>query len=121
MPASQQYKLGRLQTFTFGSTITNANVQNVTITTETAAEAEVTTRGSGDIQEFLPVRRNTTYEVTVFDHSATMHSTGIVTIAPATGTTGTTSTGVFYVSNISEPQELDGAIVWTIQLKKHCS
>ena len=119
MPSTQSYKLGRNQSFTFGSTITNANVQNVNITFETAAEAEVTSRGSGDIQEFLPVRKNTSFEVTCWDHTATLHSTGVVTIGPITGTTGTAVTGVYYVNNISEPQEIDGAITWTVQLKKY--
>ena len=119
MPAGQSYRLGKNNTFTFGSMIANANVQNVTITVETSAEAEVTTRGSGDIQEFLPVRHNTAYEVTVFAHTCSMHATGIVTIAPLTGTTGMNGTGMFYVNNIGEPQEIDGAIVNTITLRKY--
>lgn len=121
MPSTQSYKLGRNQSFTFGSTIANKDVQNVNITFETSAEAEVTSRGSGDIQEFLPVRKNTSFEVTCWDHTATLHSTGVVTVAPITGTTGTSSTGVYYVNNISEPQEIDGAITWTIQLKKYAA
>lgn len=121
MPAGQTYKLGRNQTLSFGSLITNANVQNVNLTFETAAEAEVTSRGSADIQEFLPVRRNITVEVTCWDHTCALHSTGVLTVAPATGTTGTAITGVYYVNNISEPQEIDGAIAWTIQLKRHAS
>ena len=117
-PVSHSYRLGKNQTFTFASSIVNKDVKSVTITTETSAEGEVTTRGSDNIQEFVPIRQNTTYEVVVLDHTCTMHSTGIVTIAPNTGTTGTASTGVYYVNNIGEPQEIDGVIEMTISLKK---
>jgi hypothetical protein len=119
MPAGQSYRLGKNNTFTFGSMIANNDVQNVTVTIETSAEAEVTSRGSGDIQEFLPVRKNTVYEVTCWYHSCSMHSTGVVTIAPAAGTTGMSGTGMYYVNNIGEPQEIDGAIVNTITLRKY--
>lgn len=117
-PVSHSYRLGKNQSFTFGSSIANKDVKSVTITTETSAEGEVTTRGSDNIQEFVPIRQNTTYEVVVLDHSATMHSTGLVTIAPITGTTGTTATGIYYVNNIGEPQEIDGVVEMTITLKK---
>lgn len=114
MPAAQSYKLGKDQTFTFGSMITNANVQSVTITDETSAEAEVTSRGSGDIQEFLPVRKNRVFEVSCFAHSATMHATGVVTVTDNTGSV----TGAYYVNSIGEPQEIDNAIVFPITLRK---
>lgn len=116
-PVAHSYRLGKNQTFTFGTSIANKDVKSVTINNETAAEAEVTTRGSDDIQEFVPVRRNTSIEVVVLDHSCVMHATGVATVAPSTGT-GTTSTGVYYVNNISEPQEIDGAIETTISLRK---
>jgi hypothetical protein len=118
-PVAHSYRLGKNQSFSFASSIANKDVRTVNITNETSAEAEVTTRGSDDIQEFVPVRRNTAIEVTVLDHSCVMHATGVVTIAPSSGTTGTTSTGVYYVNNISEPQEIDGAIETTISLRKY--
>ena len=114
MPVAHTYKLGKDQLFTFGTTITNANVKDVTITRETAAEAEVTTRGSESIQEFVPVRWNTTIEVVCFDHTAGVHSTGMVTI----GRTGAFTTGLYYVNNIGEPQVVDGAIEYSITLKR---
>ena len=114
MPVAHSYKLGKDQLFTFGSTITNANVKDVTITRETAAEAEVTTRGSENIQEFVPVRWNTTIEVVCFDHTAGVHSTGVASI----GVTGSLSTGLYYVNNIGEPQVVDGAIEYSITLKR---
>lgn len=115
---AHSYRLGKDQLFTFGSSIANKDVKSVTITNETSAEAEVTTRGSDNIQEFVPVRKNTAFEVVVLDHAAVMHATGVVTIAPATGATGTTITGVYYVNAIGEPQEIDGAIETTITLRK---
>ena len=117
-PVAHSYRLGKNQTFSYASAIANKDVKSVTITHETSAEGEVTTRGSDDIQEFVPIRRNMSFEVVVLDHSCTMHSTGAVTIGPATGTTGTTVTGVYYVNNIGEPQEIDGVIEVTISLRK---
>ena len=117
-PVSHSWRLGKNQSFTFASSIANKDVKSVTITTETSAEGEVTTRGSDNINEYVPIRQNTTYEVVVLDHSCSQHATGTVTISPITGTTGTTSTGVFYVNNISEPQEIDGVVEFTISLKK---
>jgi hypothetical protein len=109
------YKLGKDQTFAFGSMIANKDVKTVTITKETAAEGEVTTRGSGDEQEFVPIRKNTTIEVVVLDHTCTIHAHDTVTIAG----TGTTYSGTFYVNNIGEPQEIDGVIETTISLRKY--
>jgi hypothetical protein len=117
-PVAHSYRLGKNQTFSYASAIANKDVKSVTITHETSAEGEVTTRGSDDIQEFVPIRRNMSFEVVVLDHSCVMHTTGVVTIAPATGTTGTNVTGVYYVNNIGEPQEIDGVIEVTISLRK---
>jgi hypothetical protein len=114
-PVAHSYRLGKDQSFTFGSTIANKDVKTVTVTKETSAEAEVTTRGSDNIQEFVPVRQNTTLEVVVLDHTAVIHSTGIATV---TGPGGG-STGLYYVNNISEPQEIDGVVEYTIQLKRY--
>lgn len=115
MPVAHSYQLGKDCTFTFGSAIANKDVKTVTVTRETSAEADVTTRGSDVVQEFVPVRHNTTIEVVCLDHSAVIHSTGVATVTPATGTA---ITGVYYVNNISIPQEIDGAVEFTISLKR---
>lgn len=114
-PVAHSYRLGRSNTFTFGSMIANKDVKNVTITYETSAEAEVTTRGSDNVQEFVPVRQNSTVEVVVLDHTCFMHATGVVTTIPPTGSG---ATGLYYVNGISEPQEIDGVVEWTITLKR---
>ena len=112
---AHSYQLGKNCQFTFGSVIANKDVKTVTVTRETSAEAEVTTRGSDDVQEFVPVRQNMTIEVVCLDHSAVMHGTGVATVTPATGSA---VTGVYYVNNISIPQEIDGAVEFTITLKR---
>jgi hypothetical protein len=114
-PVTHEYHLGKDQTFTFGTMIVNKDVKSVTITQETSAEGEVTTRGSADEQEFVPIRKNTTIEVVVLDHSCTLHANGTVTIAG----TGTAYSGTFYVNNIGEPQEIDGVIETTISLRRY--
>jgi hypothetical protein len=114
MPVAHSYKLGKDQQFSFGSYIANKDVKDVTITRETSAEAEVTTRGSDNIQEFVPVRWNSTIEVVCFDHTAPIHATGTVSI----GVTGSLSTGAYYVNNVGEPQMVDGAIEYSITLKR---
>lgn len=114
-PVAHSYRLGKDHTFTFASSIANKDVKTVTVTRETSAEAEVTTRGSGDIQEFVPVRQNSQVEVVVLDHSCVMHATGVATVTPPTGSA---STGLYYVNNISEPQEIDGVVEYTITLKR---
>jgi hypothetical protein len=114
MPQAHSYKLGKDQLFSFGSYIANKDVKDVTITRETSAEAEVTTRGSDNIQEFVPVRWNSTIEVVCFDHTAPIHGTGTVSI----GVTGSLSTGAYYVNNVGEPQMVDGAIEYSITLKR---
>lgn len=119
------YKLGKDQSFTFSEandqTIANKDVKSVTITNETSAEAEVTTRGSDNINEFVPVRKNAVFEVVVLDHHTHMHATGIVTIAPAAGGIGNPVTGVYYVNSIGEPQEIDDVVQMTITLRKYPS
>lgn len=115
MPVAHSYQLGKDCTFTFGNMIANKDVKSVTTTRETAAEADVTTRGSDVVQEFVPVRHNTTIEVVCLDHSCTIHSTGLATVTPATGAA---LTGIYYVNNIGIPQENDGAVEFTIQLKR---
>jgi len=115
MPVAHSYQLGKDCTFTFASSIANKDVKSVTVTRETSSEADVTTRGSDVVQEFAPVRHNTTIEVVCLDHSCAMHATGIATVTPATGAA---LTGVFYVNNIGIPQENDGAVEFTIQLRR---
>jgi hypothetical protein len=114
MPVAHSYKLGKDQIFTFGNMIANKDVKSVNFNRETSAEAEVTTRGSDSIQEFVPVRWNSTLEVVVLDHTAFIHATGVVNL----GTTGALATGLYYVNNIGEPQENDGAVETTITLKR---
>jgi hypothetical protein len=114
-PVSHSYRLGKDHTFAFASSIANKDVKSVTVTRETAVEGEVTTRGSDNVQEFVPIRQNTTLEVVVLDHSCVMHATGVATVTPPTGTA---TTGPYYVNNIGEPQEIDGVVEYTITLKR---
>jgi hypothetical protein len=114
---SHAYHLGKDQTFSFGTAIANKDVKSVTFTQETSAEAEVTTRGSDNIQEFVPVRKNTTIEVVVLDHQCSMHQHDTVTVSDPSSQT--TRTGTYYVNQIGEPQEIDGVIETTISLRKY--
>lgn len=114
---AHKYYLGKDASFTFASSIANKDVKTVTVNRETAAEADVTTRGSGGEQEFAFVRSNTTIEVVCLDHSATVGATGAVTMS-LSPTGPAQPSGTYQVMSISEPQELDGAIEWTISLRK---
>lgn len=128
MPITQHnYRLGREQTFNFmdagGVRIQNNDVKSVSCTFETSAEADVTTRASGNESEFYPVRKNTQFEVVVLNHTCQLHATGLVFISTVEnnrllGVSGATGFGHFYVSNISEPQDNDGAIEYTITLRR---
>jgi len=115
MPVVHAYQLGKDCQFTFGTMIINQDVKSVTVSRETASEADVTTRGSDVVQEFVPVRQNTTIEVVCLHLTAIIHATGVATVTPATGVA---LTGVFYVNSISIPQDIDGAVEFTIQLKR---
>lgn len=116
MPVSAHtYKLGKDHVVVFPG-ISNIDVRDVTITRETSAEAEVTTRASDNISEFVPVRQNTSIEVTVLSHSTTLHATGALQLQYPTGTNY--FTGPYYVNNISEPQVIDGAVEYTISLRR---
>ena len=115
MPVAHSYKLGKDQWFAFGNMIANKDVKDVTLTRETSAEAEVTTRGSDSIQEFVPVRWNSTFEVVCLDHTCAIHATGLVSIGPSGGAL---ATGIYYVNNVGEPQNVDGAIEYTVTLKR---
>lgn len=119
MPTAHSYYLGKDGTFSFSGGIANIDVKSVTVNRETASEADVTTRGSGNEQEFAFVRKNTTVDVTVLNHTITdigVTGTVICRLSP-TGPLAI-STGVFQVMTIGEPQELDGAVEWTINLRK---
>lgn len=118
MPAvAHKYYLGKNASFAFGSSIANKDVKSVSVTRETAAEADVTTRGSDDTSEFAFVRSNTSIEVVCLHHSATLGDTGAVTMT-LSPSGPTQPSGTFQVMSISEPQELDGAIEWTISLRR---
>lgn len=120
MPVAHTYSLGKDQVFTFGNMIANKDVKNVSITLETSAEAEVTTRGSEGIQEFVPVRWNSSFEVVCLAHTCPIHGVGMVSIqSVVSGVAGATATGTYYVNNVSQPQEIDGVIEYTISLKRH--
>ena len=123
--SAHNYYLGREQTFNFAAGgvtyIANRDVKSVACTFETSAEAEVTTRASGNESEFYPVRRNTGLEVVCLYHTCAMHTTGTVFVSANMGTlmsSGTTGFGHFYVNNISEPHENDGAVEFTISLRR---
>jgi hypothetical protein len=116
-PVAHKFYLGRKGTFTFSNGIYNKDVNTVSVNRETAAEADVTTRGSDDEQEFAFVRKNTTIEAVVLDHTCEIGETGTITctLSPS-GPAG--PSGVFQVMSISESQDLDGAVEFTISLKK---
>jgi hypothetical protein len=120
MPAvAHTYYLGKDGTFTFSNGIANKDVKSVTVNRETAAEAEVTTRGSGNEQEFAFVRKNTTVDVVVLDHDIPdVGATGTITCTLSPTGPMLSPTGVFQVMSISEPQELDGAVEFTINLRR---
>lgn len=120
MPAvAHKYYLGKDGNFSFSNGIDNKDIKSVSINQETAAEADVTTRGSGDEQEFAFVRKNTTIEVVVLDHTCAVGETGTISHSLATGSSGPViPTGVFQVMSISQPEELDGAVEFTISLRK---
>ena len=117
---SHSYFLGKDCSFTFSAGIDNKDVKNVSVNRETAAEADVTTRGSGDEKEFAFVRSNTTIEVTCLDHSAVVGATGTITMTIGTGGP-TAPSGVYQVMTISETQDLDNANEYTISLRKNPS
>lgn len=114
---TRSYKLGRNMSFSC-SGLSNDDIKDVTITEETSNEANVTTRGSDADEEFVPVHKNTSFEVVCLNHALAMHAAVAVTIAPKAGYTGTTKTGQYYVNNISEPQPFNDAIAYTITFRR---
>lgn len=122
MPATGRvYRLGKNQTFDFahgdGKGVLNANVRSSTRQRTVAQTARVTTRGS-DEEENVPVFIQQSYEVQCLWHECRLGETGIVALGFKAGTTGRGATGLFFVSDISEPHELDGEVVETVQLTK---
>lgn len=121
MPAAvaHTYYLGKNASFTFSNGIANKDVKNVSVSRETAAEVDVTTRGSGDEKEMAWARTATSIEVVCLDHDCIMGATGTVTMTldPAAGAP-VQPTGVYQVMNVSESQDLDSAVEFTISLKK---
>lgn len=116
---SHEYYLGKNGTFTFSNGIANVDVKTVTVNRETAAEADVTTRGSGSEQEFAFVRRNTTIDVVVLDHNIPdIGATGTITCTLSPTGPFVSPSGVYQVMSISESQDLDNAVEWTVNLRK---
>lgn len=116
MPA-RVYKLGRNQSFSCTG-LSNDDIKDVTITEETSNEGNVTTRGSAADEEFVPIHKNTSFEVVSLHHALTLHSALQVTIQPLTGYTGTVKTGMYYVNSISEPQPFGDVIAYTIRFHR---
>jgi hypothetical protein len=116
MPA-RVFKLGRNQTFNCTG-LSNDDVKEVTITEETSNEGNVTTRGSDADEEFVPIHKNTSFEVVALHHGLTLHSSLLVTIQPKAGYTGTVKTGYYYVNSISEPQPFQDVIAYTIRFHR---
>jgi len=114
---TRAYKLGRNQSFSCTG-LSNDEIKDVTITEETANEANVTTRGSGEEEEFVPVHKNTSFEVVALTHALTMFSAVTITIQPLTGYTGSRKTGIYYVNAISEPQPFQDVIAHTIRFRR---
>lgn len=112
------FKLGRNQVFAFPG-ILNDNIKSVEFQVETANEADATTRGSGEDQEFIPIHRNTTITVNTTHHTVSQGSTGLAQIYPLAGTTGLNHTGIYYINSVGDPQNLEGIIVHPISLRRH--
>jgi hypothetical protein len=119
MATAHTYYLGKNGTFTFSNGIANKDVKTVSVNRETAAEADVTTRGSDDEQEFAFIRKNTTIDVTVLDHDIPgLGATGTITCTLSPSGPFVSPSGVFQVMSIGESQDLDNAVEWTINLRK---
>jgi hypothetical protein len=119
MAVAHTYYLGKNGSFTFSNGIANKDVKTVSVNRETAAEADVTTRGSDDEQEFAFIRKNTTIDVTVLDHDIPgLGATGTITCTLSPTGPFVSPSGVFQVMSIGESQDLDNAVEWTINLRK---
>lgn len=116
MPRS--FSLGKDATFTFSGGVANQDVIEVNVTQDAAAEADVTTRGSGDLQETVLVRKNVQYEVQVTYHSASQGATGTITCTAGPSGPAYPTTGVWQVRSVSDPQPLDDKIVTTLTFRR---
>jgi len=117
MPARKFY-LGKDATFTFTPGVANDDVLEVNVTQEAAAEADVTARGSGDMQETVLVRKNVQYEVQVTNHTCTHGATGTIACSVSPSGPAYPTTGVWQVRAISDPQPLDDKIVTTLTFRR---
>jgi hypothetical protein len=113
---TRKWYLGKDCNFAFSGGIANDDVRTVTITQEPGATARMTVRGSGDDELDVVVRTKTKIEVVVGDHTCTHRGTGTVTMVRTPAGPTTDVSGDYQVENISEPQELDDGIFWTISL-----
>jgi hypothetical protein len=120
-PVAHSYFLGRDASFTFSNGIDNKDVKSVQLSRDTAAEVDVTTRGSGDQKEMAFVRSETSIEVTCLDHSCVQGATGTITMTLEGNGAPARPTGVFQVMSISESEDLDNAVEFTISLKRTVS
>jgi hypothetical protein len=117
-PVAHAYYLGKNASFAFSGGIANKDVKSVSVSRETTAEVNVTTRGSDSDEEFAFARSATSIEVVCLDHECTMGATGTVTMSLTPANGPAQPTGTFQVMNISESQDLDNAVEWTISLKR---
>ncbi|NBW12517.1 MAG: hypothetical protein EBR82_31245 [Caulobacteraceae bacterium] len=112
------FRLGKDAVFTFSNTVSNDDVNEVNVTQEAAAEADVSARGSGDQQETVLVRKNVAFEVQVLNHSCTHGCTGTITCTVSPSGPAYPTSGVWQVRSISDPQPLDDKIVTTLTFRK---
>jgi hypothetical protein len=113
---TRKWYLGKDCEFTFSGGIANDDVRNITITEEPGATARMTVRGSGDHEQDVVVRTKIKIEAVVGDHTCVHRGTGTVTMARTPAGPTTDVSGDYQVESISEPQELDDGIFWTISL-----
>ena len=119
MPAAvpHKYYLGKDANFSFSGGIANKDVRKVGVSRESSAEVDVTTRGSGDEKEFALARTTTTITVDCLDHTASHGATGTVSMS-LTPAGPARPAGTFQVMSISDDEDIDGAVVFSITLKK---
>lgn len=117
-PVAHSYFLGRDASFTFSNGIDNKDIKSVSVTRDVAAEVDVTTRGSGDQKEMAFARMETSIEVVCLDHSCVHGATGTVTMTLEGSGAPSRPSGVFQVMSISESEDLDNAVEFTISLKR---
>jgi len=114
----RNFSLGKDAVFTFSGGVSNTDVIEVNVTQDAAAEADVTTRGSGDQQETVLVRKNVQYEVQVTAHSTAQGATGTITCTAGPSGPVYPTSGVWQVRSVSDPQPLDDKIVTTLTFRR---